>query len=50
MTHDELSGQIRSDGLIIDGRLVPWSTLQDLLICHVGAKVELRIRDSTDSP
>lgn len=50
MTHDELSGHIRSDGLVIDGRLVPWSTLQNVFICHEGAKVELRIRDTTDSP
>lgn len=48
MTHDEMRGAISEDGLIVDGRLMDWERLMDMLGGLPGAQFYLRIADETE--
>lgn len=43
LSHNELAGLISYRGLIVDGQLVPWSKLQELLLTHEGFHIHLSI-------
>ena len=48
MSHDELAGSISYRGLVVDGQLVPWDTLQKLLLTHEGFHIHLRIDEGDE--
>lgn len=44
MSHDVMAGSISYQGLIVDGQLLPWEKLWELLLTHEGFHIELRVR------
>ena len=43
MSHDDLSGTISSQGIVVDGQILPWEEFQALLLTHEGFQIELHI-------
>lgn len=48
MSHDEMAGSISYQGLVVDGHLLPWEKLRELLLAHEGLHIELRIRSGDE--
>ncbi len=47
MTHDRLVGTIASEGLVVDGKLLGWQALIDLLLVNNGDDIKVRVSDPT---
>ncbi|WP_200375389.1 DUF7686 domain-containing protein [Thiocystis violacea] len=43
MSHDDLSGTISSQGIVVDGQIISWDEFQELLLTHEGFRIELHI-------
>jgi hypothetical protein len=49
MAHDEASGWIGYDGLVIDGTLVEWEDLKRILLIREGFSIRLQISSPSKS-
>jgi hypothetical protein len=43
MSHDELAGWISHKGLVVDGQLLRWASLKQLLQIYEGSQIQLRV-------
>ena len=43
MSHDELAGIISDQGLVVDGQLLRWAKLRELILTHEGFHIHLKI-------
>lgn len=44
MSHDELAGHVRHEGIVVDGQLMNWEHLIDLIRNQEGAQFHFRFR------
>lgn len=43
LSHDELSGLITNFGLVVDGELLSWKALRDLLLIKQGCQIDMKL-------